>query len=276
VNGPLADLSDAALAQAVEASLCAAYATFGGWPGARLDDAAGAFSCLTGLAHPLFNGVFRPRLAADGADGQIAALMAPFTARRLPLYWWVGPRAAPADLEARLDAAGLPYDGDVPGMAADLTALRDDRPPPEGLRLERLDPDAPGESLEAYVGVLSGAFHIADDVARAYRDGLLASRLSGPGWTHYLARLDEAPVAATSLLRAAGVAGIYNVATVPAARGRGVATALVAAALREARGGGYRAAVLQASEMGVPVYQRLGFRQVCTFRHHVWPAALAG
>jgi GNAT superfamily N-acetyltransferase len=274
VSEPLQDLSDAALAHAVEASLCAAYATFGGWPGGRVDDGAAALSCRTGLAHPLYNGVFRPRLGADGVAGQIAALMAPFAARGLPLYWWVGPGAAPADLEAHLAAAGLPYDGDVPGMAVDLAALREDRPPPRGLRFDRLDPDAPGEALAAYTRVLGVAFHVSDDVRRAYQDGMAASRLSGPGWTHYLGRLDGAPVAATSLLLAAGVAGIYNVATVPEARGRGVASALVAAALREARAWGYRAGVLQSSQAGFSVYQRLGFRKVCAFRHYVWPAAL--
>jgi GNAT superfamily N-acetyltransferase len=159
-------------------------------------------------------------------------------------------------------------------MAVDLAVLRDDRPPPEGLRIERLDPAAPGVSLDDYVRVAGIGFHASADVCRAYRDGMAATGLSGAAWRHYLARLDGAPVAITSLLLAAGVAGIYNVATVPEARGRGIASSLVAASLREGRHAGYHTGVLQSSEMGFPIYQRLGFRQVCTFRHHVWPPEL--
>jgi predicted acetyltransferase len=40
--------------------------------------------------------------------------------------------------------------------------------------------------------------------------------------------------------------------------------------LRIAKDAGYDVAVLEASEMGLPIYRRLGFKELCEFRTYVW------
>ena len=83
-------------------------------------------------------------------------------------------------------------------------------------------------------------------------------------WRHYIGSLGEEPVASASLLLAAGVGGIYNVASATGARRRGIGTALVRHALREAREAGYGVGVLHASAQGAGLYRRLGFEGYCT------------
>src|SRR5262249_44531774 len=83
---------------------------------------------------------------------------------------------------------------------------------------------------------------------------------------YYLARLDGEPVATAMLAQAAGVAGIYGVATIERARRRGIGTAVTLAPLLDARDRGYVAGVLQSSEMGYGVYARMGFTE--QFRYH--------
>jgi len=81
---------------------------------------------------------------------------------------------------------------------------------------------------------------------------------------YFAASLDGKPVGETTLCIGAGVAGIYDVEVLETFRRRGIGTALVRAALVDAHERfGYRAAVLAATGMGLGVYTRLGFREVC-------------
>jgi GNAT superfamily N-acetyltransferase len=58
--------------------------------------------------------------------------------------------------------------------------------------------------------------------------------------------------------------GIYWVATLPQARGRGLATALMREALADAHERGRRTSTLQATKLGQPVYERVGYRSIGT------------
>jgi GNAT superfamily N-acetyltransferase len=82
-------------------------------------------------------------------------------------------------------------------------------------------------------------------------------------YTRYIAYQDGEAVATSALLLRAGVAGIFAVATIPRARRRGIGALLTLVPLLEARRRGYRVGTLQATPMGFPVYERLGFREVC-------------
>ncbi|MBT8486897.1 MAG: GNAT family N-acetyltransferase [Phycisphaerae bacterium] len=112
----------------------------------------------------------------------------------------------------------------------------------------------------------------ADAWARAVSDGYGLPRAIGrlfgvdraaaraPGAAHYYAAEHEGRMVATSLVFLHdGLAGIYGVATLPEHRGRGLGGHLTAEPLRAAWRRGYTTGLLQASEMGAPVYTRLGF-----------------
>jgi GNAT superfamily N-acetyltransferase len=91
-------------------------------------------------------------------------------------------------------------------------------------------------------------------------------------WRHYLGRVHGEPVATTTLFLGAGVAGIYFVFTLPAARRQGIGAAITLAALREAQRLTYRIGVSGSSPMGYPVYQRLGFQEYCRIALYEWNA----
>jgi len=71
------------------------------------------------------------------------------------------------------------------------------------------------------------------------------------------------------------VAGIGFVGTAETSRGRGIGTAVTAGAMRLGYAMGARSAALQASPMGVSVYERMGFRAVGAYRLLADEASLA-
>lgn len=78
----------------------------------------------------------------------------------------------------------------------------------------------------------------------------------------YGARIDGEFVSCTTTLDHDGDCGIYLVATLATARGRGLAATLITHALAEARERGCTTTTLQASLMGYPGYQRMGYRDI--------------
>ena len=84
---------------------------------------------------------------------------------------------------------------------------------------------------------------------------------------NYLGYLDGEPVATSTVFYGAGVAGIYDVATLPHSRGKGIGTALTLKPLLDAHEMGYHIGVLQSSEMGYNVYKKLGFKHLCQIEY---------
>ena len=62
--------------------------------------------------------------------------------------------------------------------------------------------------------------------------------------------------------------GVYSIATVGAARRRGYGAAMTARIVADGVAAGCDVAILQASEMGRPIYERLGFRTVVHYRSY--------
>jgi ribosomal protein S18 acetylase RimI-like enzyme len=77
-----------------------------------------------------------------------------------------------------------------------------------------------------------------------------------------LALLDGQPAAGAHLLCSHGMAGVYYVGTLEAARGRGLGELVTATVTNRAFERGAPFVGLQASPMGEPIYRRMGYRDL--------------
>jgi GNAT superfamily N-acetyltransferase len=106
-----------------------------------------------------------------------------------------------------------------------------------------------------YKRIVMEGFEMGGDSAEEFLDVLLAMSEA----RHVVAWLGDRPCGAGSVVLCGGVAGVYNVTTLPFARRRGVAAAMMQALHEQARAEGYSGTALAASSMGAPLYRRLGY-----------------
>ena len=256
-------ISTPAIITAIEANFAEEMATFGRYlPGAELHEEAEMRWLYTGLPTPAFNAVLHTHITSDDIDAKIDSVITYYKARHVPFSWATGPTTLPTNLARYLKARGFTHVRDGTGMAADLQVLPEEVATPPNFRVEEVyDLDM----LKAYTATSMKGFGSSEEFIRVYRDTYHAIGLGeNLPWHHFIGWLNDEPVAVSSLLLHAGVAGVYGIATIPEARRRGVGAAMTLAPLREARRRGYRVGVLSPSEMGLGVYQRLGFRTYCT------------
>jgi GNAT superfamily N-acetyltransferase len=262
------DFSTTVLTRAIEENGAEFLMLLGRAAGAELRDDGRVRWCIGNSPIDYHNCVVQAHLTPDEADEEIEASLERMRIHDVPGSWHVGPSMSPEDLGERLVAHGFEYGGDDIGMAVDLSTLPEEMPVPEGFAVERVRDEA---GLAAWVEVLGSGF--GEGPVEAEWVGALYRRLGlgdeGP-WRHYLGRLGGEPVATSTLFVGAGVAGIYFVCTVGRARRRGIGAAVTLAALREAWDLGYTTGVLGSSEMGFPVYRRLGFEVFCRIGLYEW------
>ena len=209
----------------------------------------------------LFNSIVETRLQPDQVEAAIEAITTDARRRKVPLLWWIGPSTQPADLGTQLESHGFIIDENSPGMAVELTSLNESLPVIDGLTIKRVDNDA---ARWEWIRTMGQGFEVPKSASYfidAWHD--LLHRVVNDSLQVYTAHLNGKAVATSLMYLAAGVAGIYAVATVPEARRKGIGAQITLYPLLEARCRGYKTGVLEASEMGESVYRSLGFRQYC-------------
>jgi GNAT superfamily N-acetyltransferase len=222
-------------------------------PGAETRDFRGVFAFVTGLPVGIFNGCI---VAWPAASADVTAALDWVAERDVPYRLWIHeelttPLAQTVRERGVEQSAWL-----VPQMV-----LQQPPEPPASAPGVTVRSVSDGRSLDEFrqVSVEDGT---SEYVARhLFSDAIAAD----PDVELVVASLDGRAVGTSLAIRTDDVAGVYAVATLADARRRGVGTAATWAAVAAGRVWGCATVVLQASEMGFPMYRAMGFRTVLRY-----------
>ncbi|MDP9193993.1 MAG: GNAT family N-acetyltransferase [Acidobacteriota bacterium] len=245
------------------------FRSFANFPGAELIDDGRVFGVMSHLPITFFSGIATTCLDSNEIDREVESIIDIFRARQCAFRWWLTPSTQPQGLGAVLAAHGMRHAYDAPGMAADLMAVDLDAPPPAMVTIRKM---ANATELQHWLAVFVAAFERSPEEGEHWLDAYIRCGFGDDAaWTHFVGDLGDEPVATTSVLVEGALAGIYFVATLPAARGRGIGAAVTRAAMRYARDAGATRAALQSSDLGYSVYRSLGFVDRCMLSLYEWP-----
>lgn len=212
----------------------------------------------------LFNPAFVPGPVAD--PGRVVErVVAHYAGLDVPYTLYFRDEVSPG-LAGAAAARGLTEHWRPPLMVLDPIPPDPAQPSPDGVKAVPVE----AGHVESYLSVLAEGFGMPRELAGRI---LKRALTEVEGFTGVLGLVDGEPVAVSGVFVTEGIAGIYNVATLPDRRGRGYGAALTWEAVAIGRRQGATSSILQSSEAGEPVYRRMGFTAPAHYRQFEGPPA---
>jgi GNAT superfamily N-acetyltransferase len=262
------NLSTEKYVSAIEKNLSSWIPIFGKMGQSYSNFPLGVNRSITDIPISLFNSVMDTRLAPEQVDTAINIIQSDGMTHKVPILWWITPSTRPLDLGKHLENHGFATEDKGPGMVVELEKLNEQFPVPVGLSISLAQDDM---ALRQWCITMGLGFSDSSPselfINSWYR---LLSQSVSENVRVYVGWLGDRPVATSLLLLAEGVAGIYCVATVAEARRKGIGAYITQYPLIYARSQGYSIGILQSSEMGLGVYQSLGFQKYCEIVSYRW------
>jgi len=188
---------------------------------------------------------------------ELQAAIDNFLYLQLSFCVWVNSKNLTPHLRQIFTDLSLVCQGEEVGMMLDLQAYEYIDVP----KHEHITQVTNASKLKDYARVIASNWSPPDDNVLKYYNLTAAEYLSNPEIMLLLYYQENKPVATVEMFPSDGkTMGIYGLATLEDTRGIGIGSALMTKALNEAKKLHYQQVVLQASEDGLGIYKKLGFR----------------
>ena len=231
-------------------------------PGAAIEFEEGWLFGAGSPSHPVIsNAAFRRDNDVD-AEELISRAKDFFHLRGRGFSTWVrGEEPEDLDLAAAAPEAGLQLVYEMPEMV--LGSPAEEPRLPDGVELRQLSEARQADDYWKVAAASYPSIGFPPEVFGSYTNnaGLLAENVVA-----FIAYLDGEPASIAMTIVSHGVAGIYWVGSLEQARGKGLGRAVTAAATNAGFELGADIASLQASPMGKPIYEAMGYETVFDYQ----------
>lgn len=178
----------------------------------------------------------------------------------IPVLWFVTPMSRPKSLKKILNDYGFNYQNSWRAMAIDLKTVPEKFELPDCMQIKRaLNLD----EIKNWTDVLVESFQFPF-IVTSYKKYFINAGIDDLNFNYYSGYLNGKAVVSSIFFKGKFAAGIFYIGTIPEVRGKGIAQAMVNYILNKAKKEGYMFCVLQASEMGYPLYKKIGFKEYYT------------
>lgn len=226
-------------------------------PGVVIEKTDNLMRAATGTPVAFMNPVVSTGVITD-VERCVAETDSFFQSRELPYAWYDLNDIHSASLNDHLLNTGATFISNMPGMCVALKEIEDNTELPVDLDIIVAGDD----EMQMWNDITSVVYGIPAEVQSDYAKFMVQINQISE-MKCYVGLLNEVPVATVMMLYSQNAAGLYSVATMPAARNRGIGAAVTRRAMLDAKSDGYPMAVLEASQMGESIYRRLGFIEYC-------------
>jgi predicted GNAT family acetyltransferase len=176
-----------------------------------------------------------------------------------PFRWFV--ESTETTLIQRLEESGLSYKISFPAMTINLKTLVNEKQS-NSIEVKKID----SENLTLWISLVTQSYNISDVSAFAQFIDYLISKNGHKNLHFYTGYYQGTPAASSMAIDHGKSVGLHWVGTLPEYRHKGLGYAVSLQPLREAKKKGFAQALLFASEMGKPVYEKIGFKEYALYK----------
>ncbi|MGZ7050233.1 MAG: GNAT family N-acetyltransferase [Methanobacterium sp.] len=212
------------------------------------------------------NRIFMANFNESSASTDIEHLISKIRKLKISVLWFVTPMSRPKNLKDLLKDHGFTPLNYWKSMAIALEKIPERINIPEGLKIKEV---FNLEELRIWTDILVKSFEFPK-IAVSYKKYFINLGAQNPNFQYYLGFFNGKAVSSAVLYKGGGAAGLFYIGTVPEYRRKGISKAMTCYLLNEAKNEGYTISTLQASEMGYPLYKKIGFEKYYTTDIYRW------
>ncbi|HPT72305.1 MAG TPA: GNAT family N-acetyltransferase [Candidatus Cloacimonadota bacterium] len=227
-------------------------------PSLELVEHDGLILMNTGIHSPDMNGIFQGHTPCRDVVESVEYAIRFFAKRQMPYYWWVGKHRNP-NISDLLEESGFEHIADLPVMVVSLEKL------PTDIQLSniRIKTVETMEEFEDWIMISEQCVELEGQAVTEYWDYNRKYDYEDiQTQEFFLGYWDGIPVASCTTFKNEDIAVFYFIATLPEYRSKGIGRAITLHAMKKARDEGYHVGGLQATPMGLSLYEKLGFETI--------------